>query len=147
MKLSRLQIALAAGVCLLCFALGRFSANSPPNTKVAENTKIDDQINKDTHKTTVTVTKQEPSGEKITTTTTNVDTVVAENKKTDSITTTEVTQNKQPSINLSALVGVDIKDFTPVYGASAQKRFLGPITLGLFGLTNGNFGVSVGLEF
>ncbi len=54
-----------------------------------------------------------------------------------------------PKINISALVGTDLSQpgIKPIYGVSASKEFLGPITLGAYGLTNGVVGISVGFNF
>jgi F420-0:gamma-glutamyl ligase-like protein len=51
-------------------------------------------------------------------------------------------------VNVSALIGLPLTEITkgPVYGASISKPFIGPITLGVWGLTNFTFGLSVGLE-
>ncbi len=48
-------------------------------------------------------------------------------------------------VNLSALVGTDFT--SPAYGLHVSKEFLGPITLGAWGLTNKTVGLSVGLNF
>ena len=51
-------------------------------------------------------------------------------------------------MNISALVGVDLPNsLKPLYGASFTKQFLGPISIGAWGLTNGTLGVSVGINF
>lgn len=84
--------------------------------------------------------------------------VTAKDGTTDTtITTTDHSVLKQqevqsvaakPTINLSALVA---NDFTaipkPLYGLSISKEFLGPITVGAFGLTNGVVGLSLGYNF
>lgn len=51
----------------------------------------------------------------------------------------------RPRVGLSALVGTDFS--TPVYGFAVNKEFIGPITLGAWGLTNKTLGVSIGLNF
>ena len=38
-------------------------------------------------------------------------------------------------------------DRIPLYGISANKEFIGPITIGAFGLTNGTIGLSIGVNF
>lgn len=48
-------------------------------------------------------------------------------------------------VNISALVGTDFSK--PVYGLHANKELLGPISVGVFGLTNKTVGLSVGLNF
>jgi hypothetical protein len=34
-----------------------------------------------------------------------------------------------------------------MYGISVHREFIGPITLGAFGLTNGTVGLSIGVNF
>jgi hypothetical protein len=48
-------------------------------------------------------------------------------------------------LSLSALAGTDLR--SPVYGAHVSKEILGPVSVGIFGLTNGTFGASIGLNF
>jgi len=55
---------------------------------------------------------------------------------------------KRNTINISALYSVDTTDrFRPAYGLSVSKEVLGPITIGIFGLTDGTIGVSIGGNF
>lgn len=51
----------------------------------------------------------------------------------------------RPRYGLSVLVGTDFSN--PVYGLHVNKELLGPITVGVFGLTNKTLGVSIGLNF
>lgn len=51
----------------------------------------------------------------------------------------------RPRVGLSALVGTDFN--VPVYGIAVNKEFIGPITLGAWGLTNKTVGLSIGLNF
>lgn len=54
-----------------------------------------------------------------------------------------------PKVNVSALAGVDTTSsiLKPVYGISVSKEFIGPITVGAYGLTNGTVGLSLGVNF
>ena len=49
---------------------------------------------------------------------------------------------------VSALMGLPFSSLSdgPVYGAAFQKKFIGPISIGAWMLTNLTFGLSVGLE-
>lgn len=135
------------------FAFGRYSVTSPPDTKVTENKHSDTKTDeaKDTHVVTHTVTVQEPTGAVKTDTTTTTDVVAHEETNTvvEDKTVSQTTQQKRSKINISAIVGTQIgSNFgQPLYGISAQKTFLGPVTVGAFGLNNGTIGVSVGLDF
>lgn len=123
--------------------------NSQPNIKTIADTKIADTkaTDKDIHdKITTTTTKTPDGGETITQTETK-DTVTKteETKDTDSHVVTTITA--APKVNLAGLAGIDFSKKTPVYGASISKQLLGPVTLGVWGLTNSTIGVSIGLEF
>lgn len=127
-----LLIALAIGI-----AVGRYS-NRP-----AETTKIVHEETKkviDTKKKIIEVVT--PDGTKTTTTTEDTVTTIDKDK-------TKSSQTKpSPKVNLSFLAGVPrLNDLRPIYGLSVSKEFIGPITVGLFGLTNGTLGVSIGVDF
>lgn len=92
---------------------------------------------------TVVHTVKLSSGEVDTTTTTTDHTQRIE---TDSKTAMIM---KSSTINVSGLVANDFSKglLVPVYGISVSKEFLGPITVGAFGLTSGTIGLSVGINF
>lgn len=55
---------------------------------------------------------------------------------------------KSPKLNVSLLIANDFDTrMKPEYGVSFTKEFIGPITIGGFGLTNGILGVSIGFNF
>lgn len=141
---TKYKVIAGSAVVLVAFAFGRYSAPKiPDSTSKSETTK---EINKDTdtHKTT-TVTET-PDGKKVTTIT--EDTEIKANSTTDTKKSEVITAPKTSLINISALAGLDTsRGFVPTYGISASKEFIGPITLGTFGLTNGVIGVSVGVNF
>lgn len=91
---------------------------------------------------TVTHTIREPSGTVDTTTT-----VTDHSTKIDQNIQTAVV-SKQLDWHVGAQVGMDVhKGLIPIYGVSLDRRIIGPVTVGGFGLTNGTIGVSVGLSF
>lgn len=136
---------------LVAFAIGRYSAGGS-STKSTEDKKTTDtkQVDTNTHSQTTTTVTEDPNGTKKTTTVVTTDTTT-KSKDTEVITdrtTQSTTPTKRNTINISALVGVDIsKGFIPSYGISASKEFIGPITIGAFGLTSGTVGLSLGLNF
>lgn len=143
---------IAAGILILIlvsFAAGRYSASKP---EVKQTTVSDDTVkqteNKDTHTVTTSKTIEQPSGVKEVDVTITTDIVSHRNEvqTDDSMTKTDIIPPKTNTVNLSALVGFQ-GFFTPVYGASISKQLFGPVTIGGFGLTNGTFGVSLGLNF
>jgi hypothetical protein len=48
---------------------------------------------------------------------------------------------------LSALVGTNTKILAPIYGIEYNRRFTDNTKLGVWGMSNGTIGLSVGLEF
>jgi hypothetical protein len=133
-----------AGLILLAIgiAIGRFSQK---DTKSVSDAKV--QENKNTHTQTKTITVKEPSGKVETTTIT--DTVITAKETTDTKTVQQTAPQKS-KINISAMAGYDIFHPSlegPTYGLVVSKEFVGPITLGVFGLTNGTVGVTAGISF
>lgn len=139
-------------VIATAFAFGRYSVQSP-TVKTIIDTQTDVQKNKDkdTHTVTTIVTIKNPDG------------TVTETKKIDTTTETKSTENdtksshidqtitppKLSKLNISVLGGNDFSRglLVPTYGLSINKEFIGPITIGAFGLMNGVVGVSIGLNF
>lgn len=131
-------------IILLSFAIGRYTATIGKSVDTKSSTQIDETKNTETH-TTITQTK-DPNGQVKTVTTidSNTSTKIDEDKTKESHTQVSA----QSKINVSALVGNDFNNpFLPIYGVSASKEFLGPITVGAWGLTNGTIGLSLGLNF
>lgn len=128
-------------IIVVVFAAGRYSA--PEKVKVHTVTveiekKVDKQQNKKVY------IKENKDGSKETTII--VDTSVKENTKANSESTIkEITVRDK--LNVSLLVGGPLSFSEPTFGISANKNFIGPITLGLWGLTNKTVGFSVGLNF
>lgn len=141
-------------VALLCsFAAGRYTVPTKTIT-VTKTVEVEKKTeNKDSNKHYVVVKHEtdKPDGTKeITTTKTETDTT--QTKVTDN---TNISQDQSKTVisgsqkvTLAALAGVQMPG-TPniVYGASVTKPVLGPITIGIFGLTNSTFGASVGVSF
>jgi hypothetical protein len=101
-----------------------------------------DTTTQDQTKTTIVTTKK-PDGSSTTT-------EIIDDKsqtETDAITKTPVASRQKT--NISAIVSEDIRHLnsTPAYGLSFTREFIGPVTLGAFGLTNGTVGISLGVNF
>jgi hypothetical protein len=149
---NKIEAALATMALVLAFVIGRYSVSQKPDTKTTEikQTQTQTQEQKDIHIVTKTVTRKDPTGAVTTTTVTTADTVVdktrdsvVEDKKVD-----ETHSQARSKINISALVAEDLHNpGLPAYGVSFQKEFIGPVTIGAFGLTSGVVGVSIGLNF
>lgn len=152
-----------------CVALGYYL--TPEKVKIVkeevsvEDTKIDKKESVDTdvkkNKTTRTTIVEEtlPDGTKRKTTTVDsktdtdkstkkdVDTKT-ETVKTDTTTETETRTKSSDHLSLSLIGAVDITNPNGIiYGGHVQKNLLGPVTIGVFGLSNGVAGCSVGLTF
>jgi hypothetical protein len=132
-------------VVLIAFAVGRWSNRVSTETKTLETKVQSSDLNKNTHTETV-ITKQKDGSE---VTTIRQDTSVNLIKsETDKSKTDTVVKSKDSIFNVSALMSIDIKEkIVPLYGLSVSKEILGPITVGVFGLTNGTLGVSIGMNF
>lgn len=104
-------------------------------------TKVDTISQDHTQKTIVTIKKPDGSS----TTTETVDS--RSTTKTDAVTQTP-TSTKQKT-NISVLVGNDFSKsaIKPMYGVSGNREFIGNLTVGAYGLTNGTVGLSLGLNF
>lgn len=139
------------GLCILAlvvaFASGRYSVNQPEVKTSNQDTKkevIDE--NKETTKKT-TIVKNKDGSE-----TTTID-ETTKDKRTDSTvdkskSSSEVIPQNVGTVSVAALLGVDTQnEWKRVYGASVSKQFIGPISVGLFGLTNGTVGCTIGLNF
>ena len=136
------KIIIAIIALITSFAIGRFMAPERVKTVIhtVEVEKIVVQIKHEVQ--TITV---KPDGTSTTTTVTDTNT----NSHTDSNiadTSREVPVNKN-IVSISALIGTKVFPFSDrVYGASISKNIVGPIRLGVFGLSDKTFGMSLGLD-
>jgi hypothetical protein len=152
-------IIIALVTCLgLGYAGGRYSKSD----EVIETTKIVNQddkkndINKDTTRNTdkVIVIVHKPDGTTMTTITdkTRTDTHLADKSTDDSKTQTDTFKevlNNTNKVNVSLLVGTGLSlssGLTPIYGISLNKNFIGPITIGVWGMSNKTGGFSLGVN-
>lgn len=120
-------------IIVVSFAAGRYSVRQPDTTSHTD-------VEKQTEEHKVTIIEETPQGKK---TTITEDKNTQLEKKTDK----EVKAVKA-SLNVSALGGVDgMNNFKPVFGVSVSKELIGPVTMGLWGITNGTIGVSLGVNF
>lgn len=149
---NRTKIALVAGGLVVAFAAGRYSTTvtTKTETKVDKVEEKKKDVKKEKHKKTTTVTVEKPDGSKETTSTTTEDTntdaktITDAHSVSDSKTETTRGDNK---VSFSLLGGLDLTTGKPIFGGSLSKPVLGPLTLGIFGLSNGSAGFSLGLNF
>lgn len=144
------QACICAGLVIVGYVCGRYAQPEKVITKTVEvEKKVEDKKSEtEKHKTTKTVEVTQPDGGKTVTTVVEEDT----NKHSDKNSTTDTTKNttvettRGADITLSLLGGLNFPN-TPVYGLSFTKPVLGPITLGVWGLSDKTLGASIGLTF
>lgn len=130
-------------ILLMGIAIGRFLSPDKvkTETRVVEVEKIVEKVVRQT----VTILEK-PDGTKETVIVTDSNTSSKTNEQsTNAI--KEVTGSKD-RINVSVLAGSSfpLNLSSPIYGLSANKNILGPISAGVWGLSNKTFGVSLGLN-
>lgn len=125
--------------CLIGLAFGRFSL--PAKKSVTKTTATD--VAKSDDSVIHVIKVQKPDGTIVTKTTVDkhVDTVVRKDTKDQT-----VVEYNQPKWTISALGALNL-DGKVSYGASVSYRLLGPINVGVFGLTSGYLGASLGVSF
>lgn len=166
-KNRNIKIAIVLVFGVVCFALGRWL--SPEKVKiqrevvVKEDTTKIEQLKTDLErlkkKKTTTVEVIRPDGTREIKTVVKEDESVRKQKSKDTTTTIvketsekeskEIT-NSSSVLTLSALVGTDITSLSSSsklqFGAHVQRTIIGPFTLGVFGLSSGTAGFSLGLS-
>lgn len=163
---TKYKVILAIATLTTTFALGRYTV--PTKTKIEKETSETSknvenkqtETDRDKHKQTVVIERVLPDGSRIIETHTTEDT--STNRKTDSSSSTETAKTSKESkevtregskVNISILAGTDLKFAFPpttstvIYGGHISKDFLGPISIGVWGLSNGTGGFSLGLSF
>lgn len=145
---------IAAVALLVAFAAGRWLAPTKVVTEIKtveiERKETDEEKKK--HQTIIITETKNPDGTvtKVTKIVNNSDTTKHEtDDKTKSSDTVKTVTYASSRFHLAALGGMDFNPSvpTPVYGAYLSKDILGPISAGVWGLTNKSFGVSLGLSF
>ncbi len=121
---------------LVGYASGRYL--QPPQIK--EVVKTVEIVKHDT--TTIIKERKNPDGStEKDTTIVNHDTDISSSKDS------KVTEILKPQWKVQAQYGYNFSDLRPVYGAGVEHRFIGPISLGVWGNTNHTAGLSASLEF
>ncbi len=132
---------------LAAFAAGR--ASSPEKVKIEKEIVEVEKKVEDKHKEIVKVEVVRPDGTKETTTKTVEDTTKTSDKSKDAKTSEERTAASS-KLSVNALVGAPFNlsgGLTPVYGGHIHRALIGPLELGLWGMTNATAGISIGLTF
>lgn len=161
---TKAKVLLGLMLILGAFAFGRFSAPTKVVTdtktvevdKKAEHQVTDVGRDRRTDTTTTEVTRPDGTKEKTTHTVTEsetnktVDRTTAEERDRVAETHKEVIQEGS-KVTVSALFGAQFSSLSLsqplVYGASLTRPILGPVTIGVFGMSNMTFGASIGFTF
>jgi hypothetical protein len=128
-------------VIIISYATGRYMSPEKIKTEV-KTVEVEKVVTKVEHKTVKI--KENKDGSK--------ETIIVTDSRAGS-TTNSRSQDKtkeltvRDKINVSLLAGNSLPISAPIFGASVQKNFIGPITLGAWVLTNKTGGLSVGLNF
>jgi len=126
--------------CIIVFGLGVLAGKmliKPPAPKIETVEKI---VTKTDIKTVVKEVTR-PDGTKETITTRD------EHTSKDELDTTKITPDNGFKYKLTPMVGYSISDVKPVYGIMAEKYISKSITLGVYGNTNMEVGISAGINF
>ncbi len=143
---TKARVLIALILLAVSFTFGRYSVD----VKTEESSKVTDtkQIDREKHVKTVVVVNELPDGTKHTETTTTNDTTTKIDASTTTTDVKSITPVKRSTLNVSLLAGTNLNEpFKPTYGASITKEVLGPITVGVWGLTTGTAGISLGVDF
>ncbi len=125
------------GIIILLIGIGYSIGRYIQPAKIVTKTEI--VVKEHVHTVTVTVTK--PDGTKTTTTTQDDD------KSTKDKSSTITTLDK-PSWKVAGLAGLSLNNLTaPIYGGQIERRIIGSVSAGVWGLNNGTGGVSLGIQF
>ncbi len=155
---NKTKIIIVSVALLVAFAFGRYSApeHVKIETKIVEIEKkvVDTDTLRDRHREVVIKEIVKPDGtkEKVTTTVEDSNT----SRKTRTEEETSRTENRSEEITrgskvtLAALIGSPLRlnsSFEPIYGGIISKPILGPITVGVWGMSNKTAGFALGLTF
>lgn len=134
---------------LVCLGLGyAFGVHYAPRT--FETVKIDEVVKRNNDVKTIKkeVIVKEPNGKETKTIVTETEdkTTTTKEKETSKAVVSGPIEVDKYQVNV--MIGVNRDNFmVPIYGVSVSKKFIGPISLGAWGLTNGTGGLSVGMSF
>lgn len=149
---NKIKIIISLVIVLTAFALGRYTKKDIVIETVKVVTKVEEvkTVEQEVLTKVVTVTVKEPSGVETTTSTAtqSIATKIEENKVSASTATQSITHKPSSKVTASLLAGGSLTWPPKIeYGISVTKNLIGPVIGGVWVLTPGVVGVSVGLEF
>jgi hypothetical protein len=128
----------------LGYATGRYFQPARVEVKIEERVKEVEVVKHDVRTVIKEVTRPDGTKEKET---------IIEDRSTETRDkesrrdTSKIVSNEKPQWKVSTQLTTTQGILGPVYGATVERRVLGPIFAGAFGNTDKTFGLSVGLEF
>lgn len=133
------------GLLLLAlgYGLGRYIQPAKIETKIEQVVKEVEVVKKD-----IVIKERiikQKDGTEITERTTEDKSSATTDKKSESSSSTVVT-NKKPDWRVNALGALN-KDRDITYGLQVERRILGNISAGVYGMTDTTIGLSIGMEF
>jgi len=139
--MDKLKYLLGALLVISAYAFGFYEGKPKTNTQttVVSNDVKDKEV--DTHVETVTTKDVRGNIRTVT-----IKDSVLRSEETKIVKTVEST-TALSKVHVNALLGYDFHQDKATYGIMVSKKFIGPINVGAFGLTNKTFGVSLGMEF
>lgn len=138
------KLGLAALLLLLSYATGRYLQPARVETKTEIVVKEVEVIKRDIERIKKKKTNADGSTEEEETTR---DRSTENRNKDQSDRTSTVVTNEKPQWRLYGQAGYSFKDQDYVYGAGFEKRYMGPVSLGLWGNNKETAGLSVSVEF
>lgn len=145
-----LKVLAIGSIVLLCLgaAAGRYAT---PEKVIVKTVQVEKkQIDKNEHKDVIIDKRvnKDGSSETITKISDDSNTHITDKKETKSETIVNNPKNWNVSLLVSPVANDDIFPTGSLsYGVHVQRKILGPISVGAFGLTNRTYGLSVGVEF
>lgn len=157
---TRVKVVIVVVSLATAFATGRFTVPTKTVTVVKEVTVekkvVDTNSDRTDHKVTTVTETDQINGIKtiVTVIKDDVDNktdVIAKTDKTDDLSESKTVVKSGGRLNISALGGLSLASLNipqaPIFGVHVSKDILGPISGGLWGLTDKTLGISLGLTF
>ena len=130
------------------FIAGRSTAPVKIHEVTTEVVKQHEQQDSDSKKHITIIETTQPDGSKRKVTEVNQETKTDTTVQTDTnIKRESTTTFSAGSIHIQGLIGGYIPFSAPIYGLSVSKQFIGPLSIGIWGLSDKTVGVSVGITF
>lgn len=146
---NKTKVALLAVLTLTAFAFGRYSAPTKVVEVERKSEKSKTETERNKHRETETKEVTRPDGTKEKTTKVVEDTETE--RKTDTAKNSEKSKETvrgSKTLSLSLLAGANIPNVSSqVIGGHVSTQLLGPITIGVWGLSDRTAGFSLGLNF